>query len=107
MKRFSCLALEKMADHSKARHLKLSSVRGKDLCEAPVHLKRFSRFSRVTAATIALRRNLLALRRDEVLVCGNVALDRASASGKAHLLKAFQTNSGIADATAEHAVENG
>ncbi len=95
-----------MTDHSKARHLKLGTVRTQHFCEAPIHLKRFSRPGRVTAASIALRRDLLALCRDEVLVCGDVALDRASASGKAYLLKAFQTNSGIADATAEHAVEN-
>ena len=114
MKRFSCLGEElnvplpaMMTDHSEAGHLKLGTVWIQDLCEAPVHLERFSRLGRVTTATIALRCDLLALGWDEMFVRGDVTFNGTTAPGEAHFLKTFQAYSGIADTVAEHAVENG
>ena len=96
-----------MADHSEAGHLKLGSVWIQNLCEAPIHLKCFPRLGRVTATAVALRRDLLPLGRQEMLVRGDVTFDGTTAPGEAHFLKTFQAYSGIADAATEHAVENG
>ncbi len=92
---------------SEANHLKLGTETIQDSCKAPINLERFSRFGHVTAASITLQREMLALRRQEMLVCCNAAFDRASTFGEAHRLKIFQTYSGIADAAVQRTAENG
>ena len=96
-----------MADHGETDRLKLGAVRIQNFGGAPIHLECFSWLGRVATAAIALRRDLLPLGRQEMLVPGDVTFDGTTAPGEAHFLKTFHAYRGIADATAEHAVENG
>ena len=82
-----------MADHSEASHLKLGPSWIQNLCEAPVHLKCFSRLGHVTATAVALWCDLLALGRQKMLVRGDVTFNGTTAPSEAHFLKTFQAYS--------------
>ena len=81
-----------MADHSETSHLKLGAVRIQNFGEAPIHLKCFPRLGRVTATAVALRCDLLALCRQEMLVRGDVLLHDGCTALEPGLLQAVQND---------------
>lgn len=69
-----------MADHGEAGHSVNLFVVIQDIREPPVHLVGLTGTGCITAPTVALRRDLLTLGGDEMLVGGNVPFRCASAS---------------------------
>ena len=61
-----------MADHDEASHSENLFVVIQDIRETPVHLVVFTGTGRIAAPAVALRRDLLTLGGDEMLVGGDV-----------------------------------
>ena len=90
-----------MADYGEAGHSVNLFVVIQDIREPPVHLVGLTGTGRIAAPAVALRRDLLTLGGDEMLVGGDVPFHCASASRKANCLQPSQTNSKITDSVSQ------
>ena len=95
-----------VADHGKARHAERAAVIIQNVCKSPVHLERLSGVSRVTAPTVSLRRCLLPLCRNEILMCGDIFLNNGRTALESRLPQSFQNDGGVLDSLSQHVVND-
>ena len=76
-----------VTDHCETGYLGFIAVWINDPCEAPVHLEGLPGISLVTAATVALRSDLLTFSRHKVFMIIDVVLDRCEAACISDILK--------------------
>ena len=79
-----------VADHGKACCAVDLPVVVQNICEAPVHLVGLAGICGIATTSVALRRNLLPLGWQEMLVGGNVVFDDGQSTLKAGLQQAIQ-----------------
>ena len=90
-----------MADHGEASHSVNPFIVIQNIRETPVHLVGFTGTGRIAAPAAALRRDLLSLGGDEMLVGGDVPFHCAVTSRKANSLQTCQANSRITDSASQ------
>lgn len=95
-----------MADHGEAGHSVNLFVVIQDIREPPVHLVGLTGTGRIAAPAVALRRDLLTLGGDEMLVGGNVFLYDCCTAVKPGLTQTIQYDRRVLDTLPEQAVDN-
>ena len=95
-----------VTDHGKAGGAVGLPVIVQNICKAPVHLVGLTGPRRVAAPAVSLRRDLLALGRDQVLVGGDVLLYDCCTAVKPGLTQTIQYDRRVLDTLPEQAVND-
>lgn len=95
-----------MADHGEASHSVNLFVVIQDIRETPVHLVGFTGTGRIAAPAVALRRDLLTLGGDEMLVGSNVFLYDCCTAVKPGLTQTIPYDRRVLDTLPEQTVDD-
>lgn len=95
-----------MADHGEASHSENLFVVIQDIRETPVHLVGLTGTGRIAAPSVALRRDLLTLGGDEMLVGSNVFLYDCCTAVKPGLTQTIPYDRRVLDTLPEQTVDN-